>query len=169
MTRRRRTVKLQPIEQQLQERLGVADHKQLELPTTPAPLVSNTRVAAPPCTGCGRWNYHLKSCRLLAKIGLAITAALFFACGDNTKRLHFIEGPDAGVDAPADACVNDVDAGADDCCRFLPDFDAVRACALPQLPAGSCAELVCFQHDCSHVEVTLCAAALDAGVQPPTE
>lgn len=67
---------------------------------------------------------------------------------------------DAAVDARPDACI-ELDAGPDDCCRLLPDQDAVRACGAP--PPGACGDVVCRLSDCSLLVLNVCGLMIDAG------
>lgn len=77
------------------------------------------------------------------------------ACSSDGDGQHAyrITDPDAGVDA-AESCT--VDAGAADCCRFLPDTNAVVACVA--LPAGSCGVIACRLPDCSYERINACGA-----------
>lgn len=64
--RRRRPLKLQPIEKALQQALGTTSAEQLELQLTGALAAATAFRAAfapeEPCTACARRGYHLASC-----------------------------------------------------------------------------------------------------------
>lgn len=82
-------------------------------------------------------------------------ALLVAACGDNEgPDVHIIEAPDAGVDAPADACTRT--PTTDGCCAALPDLGAAQTCANDTADPGICGEIICWRADCSLVRISFC-------------
>jgi hypothetical protein len=81
-------------------------------------------------------------------------------CGDDQQVVTLL-------DAPPDACdvaLADANVG---CCALYPDQDAIRACAAPDLPEGSCGVLACaVPGACDEfLRINFCHALPDAG--PP--
>lgn len=70
-------------------------------------------------------------------------------CGDNRQVAHLLDA------APDAACVAE-DASASSCCALAPDEDAIRACAVPTFPEGSCGVLACVRPDCTFLRVNVC-------------
>jgi hypothetical protein len=78
------------------------------------------------------------------------------ACGDNA-----VGSPDAAaIDSQPDA------AAVDPCCALLPDENALRACAMSGLPAGTCGVYVCHDSDGGFLTFNVCGPPkLDGGLQ----
>jgi hypothetical protein len=71
---------------------------------------------------------------------------LLVACGDNTWP------PPTFLDAPA--CDQEPLGG---CCLLYPDENAIRACAQPNFPVGSCGVVACQIPDsCAFARINVC-------------
>lgn len=87
---------------------------------------------------------------------VAFVLGVIAACGDNLPpEVHLLSPADAVADGAADACMRE--PSTDGCCAYMPDEDAVRACAITGASGGECGVVVCWRANCELARLNFCA------------